>query len=151
MSHLLHYSAEPISFDRSRAPGYAAPGKPPGFWFSVEGSDDWPAFCEGAEWGLERLAVAYEVVLAPNANVLRVTDATGFDEFEWKYAPSLAQFSALWPWTKLLADFDGVIIAPYQWERRLESMWYYGWDCASGVIWNLDAIAELRLVQEKAR
>ncbi len=23
-------------------------------------------------------------------------------------------------------------------------MWYYGWDCASGVIWDAEAVAELR-------
>ena len=40
-------------------------------------------------------------------------------------------------WEAALADWDGELIAPYMWSRRLEYMWYYGWDCASGGTWNL--------------
>jgi len=35
-------------------------------------------------------------------------------------------------------EYDGIEIAPYQWDARLSLIWYYGWDVASGCIWNLD-------------
>ena len=40
-------------------------------------------------------------------------------------------------WVEVSEMYDGVEISPYQWKRRLaiNFMWYYGWDCASGVIW----------------
>jgi hypothetical protein len=39
-------------------------------------------------------------------------------------------------WERLAKEYDGVEIAPYQWQRRLsDQRWYYSWDCASGCIW----------------
>jgi hypothetical protein len=31
------------------------------------------------------------------------------------------------------------------WECRLDpaAAWYYGWDCASGCVWNLEVIADV--------
>ncbi|QBI98814.1 hypothetical protein SEA_BOBBY_184 [Mycobacterium phage Bobby] len=46
-------------------------------------------------------------------------------------------------WGKVAADYGGIIIAPYQWSRRMDPHWYYTWDCASGCIWNLEAIESL--------
>jgi hypothetical protein len=48
-------------------------------------------------------------------------------------------------WRKVAERFDGIIIAPYIWQRRLdlESSWYYSWDCASGCIWNASAVREI--------
>ncbi|MEQ1888067.1 MAG: hypothetical protein ABL951_02670 [Alphaproteobacteria bacterium] len=45
-------------------------------------------------------------------------------------------------WSAMANRYDGVIIAPYCHEKRcsLSAVWYYGWDCASGRIWNADAI-----------
>lgn len=43
------------------------------------------------------------------------------------------------------ARYDGIVITPYVWSMRLDrsAFWYYGWDCASGCIWNASAVAEL--------
>ena len=53
-------------------------------------------------------------------------------------------------WPAVATDYPGLIIAPYQWSCRMSEFtrWYYGWDCASGCIWNADAIAR---VTEEAR
>lgn len=79
------------------------------------------------------------MILAPNANVLRVESPGAFDAFEEKYVPRLPispTDRALWSWTN----------APYRFDRRFSTIWYYGWDCASGVIWNLDAVADIKPV-----
>lgn len=49
-------------------------------------------------------------------------------------------------WKKVRKNYDGIIIAPYQWDCRnaSETTWYYPWDCASGCIWNLEKVS-LRL------
>ena len=70
---------------------------------------------------------------------LRTVD--DIDEFEADYLEP--------NWAPTAAQYAGVIIAPYQWERRLDgdaSDWYYGWDCASGCIWNADAIASIAVL-----
>lgn len=53
-------------------------------------------------------------------------------------------------WEKVKKEYDGIVIAPYQWECRLRNkfMWYYSWDCASGCIWNIDAIATMDLISK---
>ena len=47
-------------------------------------------------------------------------------------------------WDDVVRQYDGLIIAPYQWAKRCDYSWYYGWDCASGVIWNLRAVASVK-------
>jgi hypothetical protein len=45
-------------------------------------------------------------------------------------------------WAGVAKDYQGVIIAPFVWDRRLHDAysWYYTWDCASGCIWDAAAI-----------
>ena len=52
-------------------------------------------------------------------------------------------------WQDVALDYQGILIAPYQWSLRLDKdfRWYYMWDCASGCIWDLSAIASLTLLQ----
>lgn len=153
----MHYSRERFTFDLSyeyEPPRAGVFTKPAGFWVSVEGEDDWPAFCrEGLPPG--RCAHAYEVSLASAANILwlrtpeeldRFTESFGFvSEFE-------ARMGARWPhsqpsrsidWQAVAGEYDGIIIPTYQWSRRNTLDWYYTWDCASGCVWNLDVIGLL--------
>ena len=51
-------------------------------------------------------------------------------------------------WRAVAGDYAGLIITPYQWSRRLEPYsWYYGWDCASGCIWDPSAITDIKLIE----
>lgn len=57
-----------------------------------------------------------------------------------------------WPvdWARVAKQWDGIIIAPYIYSRRFDGpFWYYGVDCASGCIWNLDAIDTFELIEEE--
>lgn len=47
-------------------------------------------------------------------------------------------------WARVADRCDGVIIAPYQRERRHDYLWYYGWDCACGCIWQPRALTWVR-------
>jgi hypothetical protein len=50
-------------------------------------------------------------------------------------------------WPVVAEGWAGVEINPYLWKRRLNGgMWYYGWDCASGCIWDKRAISGIRLL-----
>lgn len=148
---LTHYSNHLIAFDHTRAYDHVKDhhghGKPAGFWVSVEGESDWVEWCLGEDFATDWLRVRHEVTLAPDALILNIDTAHGIDEFHQRYAVENKDRSWAdhkhWEidWPAVAAHYDGIIIAPYQWSRRLGGPhWYYGWDCASGVIWNAQAI-----------
>lgn len=150
---LEHYSTKPMKRVRSarQADDLQSQfcGKPRGLWVSVKGEDDWASWCQGEQWGLDRLVVRHSVVLTPGANILRVSGVRALDDFHHRYSVTemLGRYSRSYiDWRFVAKKFDGILIAPYVWERRLEkplSDWYYGWDCASGVIWNARAVAQV--------
>ena len=140
---LLRYSAEPFEFNpkkryRANRNGAERDHKPEGFWLSVD--EDWKRWCEGEEWGLDGLAHVTEFRLKPDAKILHIDSVKGLDEFTKRYGVQDVHELRSIDWRPVKEAYDGIIIAPYQWERRLSLMWYYTWDCASAVIWNLDAI-----------
>tara|TARA_Y100000389_G_C17408616_1_gene489536 strand:- start:649 stop:1170 length:522 start_codon:yes stop_codon:yes gene_type:complete len=52
-------------------------------------------------------------------------------------------------WIKVSNDFGGIEICPYLNKRR-NILWYYGFDVASGCIWNLQSIIKnLEIIYEK--
>lgn len=140
---LSHYTEEPLIFDPARVyeQGNTINGKPRGMWVSIDGEYGWPEWCREENWGVERLAHRTPVTLAPDAKVLvmgSLTDLLGFTERYGYTAWGMVSID----WARVAQDYDGVIITPYLWAARLDdrTFWYYGWDCASGCIWNLDAL-----------
>ena len=158
---LMHYTESPLVYDPDRT--YVQNdvrifGKPVGFWVSVEGEDDWPSWCTDNDFMVNSLAHPHEVALAPGHNVLllpTVEDVRSFhtnfsveDPLDGKIGPTRLTQEYIWKsrpidWTRVAAQYDGLIIAPYQWPCRMKYDWYYGWDAASGCIWNLSAIASV--------
>lgn len=113
--------------------------KPRGLWYGVNG--DWRRWCESEmpEW--VEGGTVYTVDISA-ARVLTIDDVDALDRLHDRYrVPSFpgARAADVIDWRRLAAEWwDGLEIAPYQWERRLTPgyLWYYGWDCASGVVWN---------------
>lgn len=151
----MHYTAKPFEFDPTRRydqVGHYAGGKPSGFWLSVEGENCWRSWCEDEAWSLDGLKHVSEVMLSPEANILKIDSVEKLDTFSDKYGnggDSVVDLRYI-DWPKVKQEYDGIIIAPYQWERRHSLMWYYGWDCASGVIWNLSAVASVAAIDRRS-
>lgn len=150
MARLIHYSKTPLTALRPIAPDARSNGKPVGLWVSVEGDEDWKSWCEAESFHLEALAYPHEIALSPDANILTLPTAFDIDLFT-------EQFSKPCEWSSTRRDIDwlevatlyqGIIIAPYQWSRRMaeHTFWYYGWDCASGCIWDVTAIESVAIV-----
>lgn len=147
---LIHYSDKYLTRVRSKAHDShrTGPYKTPGLWFSVEGDHDWKRWCEAEGFRLDQLKCATEIILKDDAKILRLRGAAAIDKFTADYggqaAPDIFLRGINWPAVR--AKYQGLIIAPYCWPRRLapHTSWYYGWDCASGVIWDAKAIKELR-------
>lgn len=150
---LEHYQASPVLAVSSRQQDHTVNryNKPIGFWVSVKGEDDWPSWCESEHFRTETLSHRHVVTLSDKANILFIPSAQALDEFNEQYhVRGPTPWSSGINWTMVAEYYDGIIIAPYHWERRLSDHcgWYYGWDCASGCIWNADAIASIDLVKE---
>ena len=147
---LIHYSAHPIAalddaFSYATRPtGFH---KPQGLWVSV--GEEWREWCEAEGFSLESLAHEHRVVLHPHANILRLRSAEDLDAFTKQYeTPMLPErprekWNLAIDWAAVRVAHQGVVIAPYIYARRYDLSWYYGWDCASGCIWDLAAIAAI--------
>lgn len=162
---LVHYSASPLwpiaLTERIQQLGDDTDFmKPRGLWVSDDDCEDnWRTWCIAEDFHLECLNYAHDVELNPDADGLILRSAEDIDAFTdeyhfWPY-PELAPphyRSRMWiDWPRVRERYAGLIITPYIWSRRLslgdtpDAMWYYGWDCASGCIWDTKAIASIKL------
>jgi len=142
---LSHYS--PILFELDmtrqyrqsiRPGGYA---KPRGLWLSADGELDWPEWCEGEGFNLEALAYRTRWRIKEDSQVLHIQDMDEIFEFTDRFMASDDVPVGI-DWGRVTQVYDGILITPYLWDARYrpKTMWYYGWDCASGCIWNLDVL-----------
>lgn len=149
--NLLHYAGSPVVLGR-RAYRQEPDFKPRGLWVSV--GDDWRRWCDGEDFNQDRLSACHRVELSNNANILRIEDAAGVDRFTSKFYRNDTgwRFDGGIDWRMVADQWQGIIIAPYCYERRMEpnTFWYYPWDCASGCIWDLSAIAAVTLLESSA-
>lgn len=154
---LIHYSDQPFTLDLSydyRQSCHNWHAKPVGLWFSVEGPYDWKWWCEGENFRVDHLAVAYKITLKRDANIIYLNNPEELYVFTQKYNrptrfwdPEQDTYQLRWEDIKAL--YQGIIIPNYLWDCRLalESSWYYGWDCSSGCIWDLTCIESFEQIQ----
>lgn len=118
--------------------------KPKGLWYGIGSSWlDWIS-SEMPEWFSP---FTYEIYV-DESKLLRVTNPSEMLVFNEKYSKA-ERYGNKIDWSAVERDgFGGVEISPYMWEFRLNTItrWYYGWDCASGCIWNYSLIEGVRLI-----
>ena len=116
--------------------------KPVGFWYGIgRAGHEWVE-SEMPHWMGE---FNYEVDPGESA-ILVIGSAEELDRFTRKYGRGEYHID----WTRVSEIYDGIEINPYQWSRRHELMWYYGWDIASGCLWNLEQVAIREIQIESA-
>lgn len=126
-------------------------GKPNGFWVSDEDAEmSWLKWCKAEEFAPHKMKHAHSVELKSDANILIISNLKEFDKFHKTYngrLPGRIPIRRI-NWEEVASKYQGIIITPYLWERRLdmECSWYYGWDCASGCIWDAKAISKIELI-----
>lgn len=151
--NLSHYSDEAHIIPRSVAQGGMGDmgpySKPQGLWLSVDGDWDWKEWCEAEDFGIG--SHRHVVELIDDANVLVLSSAGQLRAFtkafgELRKITPQYSYHAI-NWASVAEKYDGLIIAPYIGECRLneDTRWYYTWDCASGCIWNAQAIKSCSL------
>lgn len=138
MTTRTHISKSPILRRIRATRGQKVDHKPLGFWYGVDG--DWERWCRAEQWGLHGEMFEHELTLGKE-RLLILSSVSAIDSFheEFKGKPHLnCQWLEYIDWARVAEQWDGVEIAPYQWDRRLSGEahnWYYSWDCASGCIW----------------
>lgn len=163
---LSHFAAKPLPtrlHNVEQGPlngvgGYFAQ-KPGGLWVSVDGKDDWPEWCESNNFSLYKLRYRYRITLRKRHDLIVISTAAALDSFveQFGVADPLFKDMAMYNdcrginWPRVAQTAKGIIIAPYHWTRRMDSMWYYTWDCASGCIWDVSAIQSVRLMSMRPR
>jgi len=151
VNDLLHFSAKPLTTIRTTTQGARPAYKPRGLWVSV--GESWAEWCLAEEFNTGSLCCVSRIQLVDDANVLRLTSAEHLDDFTKRYGvvdpryadAKYADYTEI-DWRVVAQSFDGIVIAPYIYERRMFLMWYYGWDCASGCLWNARAIAAVESI-----
>lgn len=141
-----HWSEHPVVLDKKRQYGQQRSSKPAGLWFDVNG--DWRRWCESESFGATRLAYRHD--LAPDLQrVLWLKNPDDIDRFTSEYRIDRYKLD----WHAVANQYAGIVIAPYQWTRRLAvcTLWYYSWDCASGCVWDLTAINAFRGRKQRTR
>lgn len=153
---LIHFSQEEISslkeeeYDQNDLHWHA---KPNGLWVSDESQEGWRQWSLDNDFCLERLKFSYEVLLKDDANILYLKSPNEIFDLAKKYpfkerGFGLESYCGEINWYEVKKEYQGIIITPYQWACRMpiESGWYYGWDCASGCIWDLSCIKEFNQI-----
>lgn len=148
---LLHYASKPFA-GPVVSKSQVSTMKPCGLWVSVEGENDWPSWCLGENFALGALTHVHEVALVEGANILHLSSGPELQDFTLRYCEEGGRVFADMDrrdirWSKVADDYQGIVIAPYQWTCRMRLFWYYGWDCASGCIWDASAIAGVELLR----
>lgn len=143
----IHYTSEPLVELNSIC--YIQNGiiKPNGLWFSVEGFKDdtnWFDWCCIEEFRLENLKHRNELIL-DTKSILWLDTPESIAHLTTHFSvayPPLDRVGFCIDWGLISKLYDGIIIAPYQYCMRFshQDFWYYGWDCASGCVWNLERV-----------
>jgi hypothetical protein len=161
-----HWASHPVKL---QGMSYAQSGhpKPNGFWFDVNGS--WKRWCEAARFRLEGLNYRHTVTILDTSQVLFLGKAKDIEVFTRRYGHNLSgkiqplqspeeidaftrqygsdlfgdilgQFSNYILWDEVAEKHSGIILKPYFSKRSRNYLWYYGWNCSGGCIWDTSII-----------
>ena len=115
------------------------PSKPVGVWLSVE--DAWERWCRRESVFLERVTWRRRVTIGPHARVSVLDNmSSSFAAFTRQYADPADEFQ-IPVWDRVVADWDVLILWPWEWPQADCYRWDQSWDCPSGVVLRPDAIS----------
>lgn len=122
--------------------------KPNGLWYAV--GLEWIEWVEG-EMPHWMGNVFYKIEVNPN-KILHLKTRIEIMEFSAKFRADKGQLATvsrdlMIDWKSVAEIYSGIEISPYQYSLRFTFMWYYGWDVASGCIWEKDGIKSIKKIK----
>tara|TARA_R110000772_G_scaffold146826_1_gene257163 strand:- start:23 stop:568 length:546 start_codon:yes stop_codon:yes gene_type:complete len=125
--------------------------KPKGLWYAYK--DEWVEWVrmEMPDWEKPYL---HQIVL-DYSNIIILKTYEDIRNFSKEYSVPISTYKDIINdknknnytyinWEKVANKYKGIEIIPYVWEARYDFMWYYGWDVASGCIWDSTAIKNIK-------
>lgn len=112
--------------------------KPSGLWYAC--GFEWISWVLGEMPGWARNHVY--ALTVDKRSMVRLRSVEAIDAFDDEFYV-LKYNTHYIDWKLVAKEFTGIEICPYQYDRRFDgpaSSWYYGWDVASGCIWDPDII-----------
>ena len=148
--HYYHWSKDPVVLEHKQ---YAQEItiKPHGLWFDV--NKDWQRWCYQNEFNLDDLKHCHKVHITQMDKILYLRADKDILAFSRKFGrqfpdmPTRYEYYIQVDWPTIAKEYAGILISPYNWGLRLNNItgWYYGWDCASGCVWDT-SILEMELI-----
>jgi tRNA nucleotidyltransferase/poly(A) polymerase len=139
----------PLDLERSYAPSTKI--KPTGIWYGC--GVGWLKFVEENDW--ESTAGSQIWSLKINMGKIKsLVDAKEIDRFSWKFRNMESyienHLDKRIDWAKVASTFSGIECCPYPVgdKTKIDNLWYYAFDMASGCIWDASAISNTILVAE---
>lgn len=108
--------------------------KPRGLWYGIGPSwVDWVR-SEMPDWEVDNI---FKIDINTD-RMLMISTSEELLAFNKKYGTVLSEHFSAIDWVKVASDYGGIEISPYNYKLRMarEVFWYYGWDVASGCIWD---------------
>jgi hypothetical protein len=161
-----HWASDPVELRRMSYPQKGHP-KPNGLWFDINGS--WKRWCEAVQFRLEDLRFRHTVTILDDSRVLILRNSKDIDVFTSQYRHDISghiqplqssedldaferqyggdlfsdikgQFTHYIMWGEVAEQHTGIIIDPYFHAMSQAYLWYYGWNCAGGCIWDTSVV-----------
>ncbi len=137
----IHTSKYPI-YELKKERYYQKSGnKPYGFWYGF--GNEWIEWTEMA--GPELKGEYVHKVDIDGSNILQIKDYSEIERFTKEYQSNHQIIPGVIfdiDWSRIEFQYDGIEINPYIYQALMSNkfLWYYGWDVASGCIWNLSKV-----------
>jgi len=144
-----HLTAKPISILENSEQKYSPEFKPQGIWYQVDNS--WRDWCssEMPHWLAD---YKHEFLFDIDyTNIYVISNEQELREFTTNYQKKIQSdypYKAI-DWRTLAKEYKGIEIPNYLYSCRMERefLWYYGWDVASGCIWDVSAIKNYKQLE----
>lgn len=130
---MIEFRTTPIENQEPRA-------KPRGLWYGIGPSWIYWVRNEMPEWEVDNV---FKIDI-DESKMLLIRNIEELDAFDKEYG--IDSYSV--EWSRVASEYGGIEIAPYLYKGRHKYMWYYGWDVASGCIWDDGVITNIQKISE---
>ncbi len=115
--------------------------KPKGLWYGIGVSWIYWVRNEMPDWEYDNI---FKIDLN-ESNMLMIDTLEKLHSFHEEFGVKTHVFTQI-DWEKVSNSYGGIEISPYMWEARMKLDWYYGWDVASGCVWNKNVIQNIEKI-----
>ena len=135
-----------LSFDVNTIGQQELRRKPKGLWYGI--GDNWIKWIKSGMPNWDHKNVYRLNIDDSKMKVIRTYDE--LIAFDKEYGTNETyNGDRMIDWGKVANKYRGIEIAPFIFEGHMNIEWYYGWDVASGCIWDVSCIKNVKKLQNE--